>query len=547
MRDHWLRPPSAQDKETTPVFPGAGEPMTTIEPQTPNDAGADLSPGPTQCDARTLARLLGAQHPLVAIATDEEDYAMRLVLDAALPLGHAPMAWSASRGLYDARFLDGGGEIPQTENAAAALVHLTRKVRQPSLAILLDLCGHLEDRRKLRALREAVNAYGQGGGSIVMIDHSDALPSVIETMAMRIELSLPDERELEQIVRSTLKLLHRHKPITIELRRQQLESIVRNLRGLNRAQARRVITDCVAEDRRLDANDVAHVLALKRQTVSAAFGGRLLEFVETPDDLCGIGGLANLKRWLAQRQDGFGEEAAKWGLRPPRGVLLLGVPGSGKSLCAKAIAAAWHLPLMRMDPGALFDRYIGESEKRLRQALHQAERMAPVILWIDEIEKGFASSSSQANDGGLSQRMFGTLLTWMQEREDPVFIVATANDIGALPPELLRRGRFDEIFFVDLPGGDARREILSIHLRKRRRDPATVDLDALVTASEGRSGAEIEQAVIASLHAAFPQRREPTTDDIRAALDASPPISVTMAERIAALRRWATNRCVYAD
>jgi len=525
----------------------AGRPLEQRDMSRKRDDETSPELTPTQQDARTIARLFAAQHPLIAISTDEEDHALRLVLDAALPLGHAPMAWSASRGLYDARFLDGGGEIPETENAAAALVHLTRRIKQPSVAVMLDLCGHLEDRRKLRALREAVGSYASGGGTVVLIDHADALPSVIETMAMRVELSLPDEGELETIVRQTVRRLHQHKPITIDLRRVQLEAIVRNLRGLNRAQAQRVITDCVAEDRRLDADDVAHVLALKRQTVSAAFGGRLLEFVETPDDLSGIGGLENLKRWLAQRRDGFGEDAAKWGLRPPRGVLLLGVPGSGKSLCAKAIAAAWHLPLMRMDPGALFDRYIGETEKRLRTALHQAERMAPVVLWIDEIEKGFASASSQSNDGGVSQRMFGSLLTWMQERTDPVFLVATANDIGALPPELLRRGRFDEIFFVDLPQADARREIVSIHLRRRGRDPGVFDLDAIVAAGDGRSGAELEQAVIAALHAAFPQRREPTTADLVHALESSPPIAVTMAERIAALRRWAKSRCVMAD
>jgi SpoVK/Ycf46/Vps4 family AAA+-type ATPase len=226
---------------------------------------------------------------------------------------------------------------------------------------------------------------------------------------------------------------------------------------------------------------------------------------------------------------------------------MLGVQGAGKSLAAKAVATAWQRPLLRLDPGVLYDRYIGESERRLRDALKQAEMMSPIVLWIDEIEKGFASAASQSTDGGLSKRMFGTLLTWMQEHTAPVFLIATANDIEALPPELLRKGRFDEIFFVDLPALEPRAQIFAIHLKKRQRDPKKFDLPALAAAAEGYSGAEIEQAVISALHAAFAARAELTTKQILAALEASPPLSVTMAERVAALRRWAQGRCVPAD
>jgi SpoVK/Ycf46/Vps4 family AAA+-type ATPase len=226
---------------------------------------------------------------------------------------------------------------------------------------------------------------------------------------------------------------------------------------------------------------------------------------------------------------------------------MLGVQGAGKSLAAKAVATAWQMPLMRMDVGALYDKYIGESEKRLRETLRQAEAMAPIVLWIDEIEKAFASAASRSNDGGLSQRMFGTLLTWMQERRGQVFTIATANDIEALPPELLRKGRFDEIFFVDLPTAEARGQILSIHLKKRNRDPAKFDLAAMSAASEGYSGAEIEQAILGGLHNAFTAKTELQTQHVIDALALSPPISVTMAERIAGLRLWARGRCVPAD
>ena len=254
-----------------------------------------------------------------------------------------------------------------------------------------------------------------------------------------------------------------------------------------------------------------------------------------------------LKTWLRQRSDALTPEAKAFGLQPPKGVLLLGVQGAGKSLCAKAIATAWQRPLLRLDPGVLYDRYVGESERRLRSALRQAELMAPIILWIDEIEKGFASAASQSTDGGLSQRMFGTLLTWMQEHEAPVFLIATANNIDALPPELLRKGRFDEIFFVDLPTPPVRREIFAIHLRKRNRNPDDFDLEALAEGSPGYSGAEIEQAIIAALHGAFADSTEIDTPRILAAVAGSPPLSVTMAERIDHLRSWARSRCVPAD
>ena len=226
---------------------------------------------------------------------------------------------------------------------------------------------------------------------------------------------------------------------------------------------------------------------------------------------------------------------------------MLGVQGAGKSLSAKAVATAWQRPLLRLDAGALYDKFIGESERNLRTALHQAEMMSPVVLWIDEIEKGFASAASHSSDGGLSKRMFGTLLTWMQERKAPVFLVATANDIEALPPELLRKGRFDEIFFVDLPALEARHAIFTVHLKKRKRDPKKFDVDSLAEASDGYSGAEIEQAVISALYDAFASKQELTTQHLLDALKNSPPLSVTMAERITALREWAQGRCVPAD
>jgi SpoVK/Ycf46/Vps4 family AAA+-type ATPase len=226
---------------------------------------------------------------------------------------------------------------------------------------------------------------------------------------------------------------------------------------------------------------------------------------------------------------------------------LLGVQGCGKSAACKSVAVGWQLPLLKLDPGQLYDKYVGESERNLRKAIKQAESMAPVVLWIDEIEKAFASAAAESTDGGLSKRMFGTLLNWLQDHKSLIFCVATANDISALPPELVRKGRFDEVFFVDLPAHDTREKIFAIHLRSRKRDPAKFDLAALADAAEGFSGAEIEQSIVGALYAAFAQDRDLTQDDILRELRETRPLSVTMAERVATLRAWASNRCVPAD
>ena len=381
-------------------------------------------------------------------------------------------------------------------------------------------------------------------GPLVLIDSRDDLPPVLRAEAVRFDLSLPDEGEIERIALQVLKQQNKQGPLAVEVTRGGLKSICANLRGLTRRQVEQVMVDAVADDRTFSPGDLDTILARKRQLVAA---DGLLEFVQAPAAMDEIGGLGALKEWLRRRERALGEEAAAFGIKPPRGVLMLGVQGAGKSLCAKAIATAWKRPLLRLDPGVLFDRYIGESERRLRDALRQAEMMAPIVLWIDEIEKGFASAASRSVDGGLSQRMFGTLLTWLQEHRKPVFVAATANDIEALPPELLRKGRFDEIFFVDLPSEPARRAIFGVHLKKRKRDPKKFDLAALAAAADGYSGAEIETAVEAGLHEAFATSKELDTAIVVAAVRASPPLSVTMAERIAGLREWAKGRCVPAE
>ncbi len=493
-------------------------------------------------DQDQIQRLLDSNCPCVHIPTTEEMRALMLVRDSAMSLPVDTLQWSIISGLTDA-LINEDKFIKETEHPAAALYHLAQR-NDRYIAVMLDLIPHLNDPRTLRALREAIMSAHSSYSSIILIDSQHELPPAIRSHANSIHLQLPNADTIEQIVRSCLNKEHKKNPIEVDISRSSLDMFVRNMLGLSRSQIESIVAETVAEDRRFDASDINFILARKRQILQS---DGLLEYVKAPTSLDRIGGMTNLKHWLKLRQQSDSSQAQTLGIKPPRGVLMLGVQGAGKSLCAKAIATAWNRPLLRLDPGVLFDKFVGESERRLRSALAQAEAMAPIVLWIDEIEKAFASAASQSTDGGLSRRMFGSLLTWMQEHKAPVFLVATANDIKALPPELLRKGRFDEIFFVDLPDHDTRQIIARIHLEKRKQNAADFDLGAIADASEGFSGAEIEQGIIASLYAALNNARALTTQDVAASLAQSPPLSVTMAEQVHALRAWARDRCVPAD
>ncbi len=489
---------------------------------------------------------LTGHHPLVWIPTEDEEH-IRAMISAELAgaVNRSFHSWSATRGLCPALFEDERA-LPNTENPAAALLKTAQELHRDGVTVFYDLVPYLGDARTLRALREAIRSAQERRATIVMVDHGGELPGSIAGSAFVFEPHYPDEQEIEDILRRTVKSLHGEGAVQPELTRAELASIVKNLRGLTRQQVRRAVREACLSDGRFDREDIASIITIKQNLIAQARGGSILEFVKAPASLDEIGGLNDLKRWLNLRRNSSSDRARQFGLDPARGVLLLGVQGAGKSLCAKAIATAWQQPLLKLDPGALYNQYVGESERRLRDALHKAELMSPVILWIDEIEKGFASAASQSNDGGLSKRMFGTLLNWMQEHRAQVFLVATANDIEALPPELLRKGRFDEIFFVDLPGDEARKRIFEIHLSRRKREPNGFDLDRLVAESQGYSGAEIEQAVISALYEAFAGNTTVDTESLSRAIGNSPPISVTMREKIAALRSWANGRCVPA-
>lgn len=519
--------------------------------------------------ATDIQHQLDIGHPCVRIVTNDEPEAIDAAFGVAAKLGLAVYAWSSVKGLqrWTATHVD---SVPDTDNPAAALAHLLLRVQEPLMLIALDLAQHLDDARTLRCLRELIEGYrslGRQRGTevgqkregdarawsrVVMIDHKSEVPVILGYLSVRVEAVLPDDATLERVVRRTLKSLHTHgrlKEATITA--SGLANFVEMLRGTSERQAEQLVTAAVVDDGKLNAEDMRRIAAAKRELIEDT---GVLEYVQAAASLDDIGGMAGLKSWLLKREASFHPSSVKLGLPPPRGVLLLGVPGAGKSLAAKAIATAWRRPLMRLDPGVLFDKFIGESEKRLRDALSQAEAMSPIVLWIDEIEKGFAGSASSSVDGGLSRRMFGSLLTWMQEHRAPVFVVATANDVDALPPELLRKGRFDELFFVDLPGPEARRLIVEIHLKKRAQDVARFDIACLTEACAGFSGAEIEQAVISSMHEWNERRLKQgaeaaalCTADVERTMRTSPPLSVTAAERVGALRQWARGRCVSAD
>jgi hypothetical protein len=505
-----------------------------------------------------IVRLVRAGHACILVCCDDELEGARAARDAAAQLHMGAMQWSATVGLCSGQISTSDGQpvdaVGGTENPGAALHHLTRRGYM-GMVIAFDLLAHLSgpgaDARALRAWRELVDSFraqaqnGLVSGVLVMIDHEPVAPPVVAAGSVRVEVKPPDAARVESLVRETVKSLDDRMGITAKLSPQALDTLRRSLRGLSARQVRAVLHEVITPDRRLSDEDLPGVLSAKKRLLFSQGGA--LELVEAPTSMDQIGGLSRLKAWLHQRREALSAEAQAFGVSPPRGLLLVGVQGAGKSLSAKAIATAWERPLLRLDAGSLYDRFVGESEKRLRAALDQAEAMAPVVLWIDEIEKAFASAAEQSTDGGLSRRMFGALLTWMNDHTSPVFLVATANDIAALPPELLRKGRFDEIFFIDLPGPRARAQIASIQLRRRGRDPGAFDLGAIAQASEGRSGSEIEVAVGAAVMGAFAERRQPTTDDVVRALRDSPPLSVTMAERISALRAWGRARCVPAD
>jgi MoxR-like ATPase len=486
-----------------------------------------------------LQTLIESHHSLIVLDTLEEERAQRVVDAASKSLGLSCYEWSVGSGLRQASARESGGHgIATTEDPAQMLRHL-QSLDRIGLFLLKDFGPHLAEPVVARALREVCQAFATTRATVILTGHGVELPASLAPFAVHLEIALPTESELDRILQSVTESLQRHRSITIDLSPEDRRALVQALRGMTANQARQALAYVAIEDGRLGPEDIARVVDRKARWIEDS---GLLEYFPETGNAPALGGFERLHAWLDRAREGFTPEAAAMALTPPRGLLLVGVQGCGKSLAVKAIAQRWRQPLLKLDAGRLYDKFVGESDKNLRRALALAESIAPAVLWIDEIEKAFGSSGDDSADGGLSRRIQGHLLTWLQEKHSSVFVVATANDVFALPPELMRKGRFDEVFFVDLPRPAERRVIFEIHLRARRQDPARFELEDLVLASEGMSGAEIEQAVVAALYRSLHEKKALAQSLLLAELDATIPLSRSRREDIERLRGLATER-----
>lgn len=479
-------------------------------------------------DLHDLGVLLDSSCPLVLAETVEEGRCLSAIRAASRHRDLTVWTWSATRGLVR----DGGDRQYGTEDLATALESI-RSLPGPSVFVLADAHHHLDDPVVARQLRETVTALS-GGSTIVATAPDHTVAPDLAPVAAVWRHRPPNGEALRTMVLRTADDL-RERGFRVSLDDGALDQMAQALRGLPLARAERVLRRHAVEDRVLDRSDLARV---RKARAEAFADDGVLELVE-PDgpSLPELGGIDGLTDWLDLRGRVLAEPVD--GLPAPRGVLLAGVPGCGKSAVAKALARDWGLPLVLLDPGRIFDRWVGESENRLRRALDAVEAMSPAVLWIDEVEKGFGATD---HDGGASRRVMGTFLRWLQDRPDGVFVVATANDVTALPPEFFRRGRVDDVFFLDLPDRGARRDILSVHLRRRGHDPAAFPLEDLAAATEGFSGAELEAAVVGGMYRALDGPGTLTPSLLADEIGRTVPLAVARFEEITSLRRWADGR-----
>jgi len=488
-------------------------------------------------DIHDLGLVLDSKTKLILIESWDETRVLETLTGLAIRRGVGLQVWSATEGLRRLSFVDGPADS-STQDPEAAL-QLIKADPLPTLYVLCDLHPYLADNPRLvRLLKEIAMAEAADKPTLILVSHALNLPPEVQRHASRFSLALPSEEELLAIVRDEAAAWSaRNRNARVRTDNRTLQQVVQNLRGLSHGEARALARNVICDDGAITQDDIPELNKTKFQLLNL---DGVLSFEYDTARFADVGGLHNLKRWLGERQTVFldGKMADR-----PKGVLLLGVQGGGKSLAAKSVAGLWGLPLLRLDFACLYNKFFGETERNLRDALKLAEQMAPCVLWMDEVEKGLATGD---NDGGVSQRVLGTLLTWMAERQAPVFMVATANVIARLPPELVRKGRFDELFFVDLPDAGVRAEIFRIHLARRELDAASFDLVQLAAASEGFSGAEIEQVVVSALYAAQAQQRSVDQAMLLHGIRSTSPLSVVMAEELDALRAWAAGRTVSA-
>ena len=490
-----------------------------------------------------LELILRSRTPIVVIESQDEARVLQLLQSIAVSRAgddYAPLfRWTITDGLQR---IDISLE-PQSLNSQPTdvLKHI-RAVSKPGIYVLLDFHPFLEDPVHVRLIKDICIEYRSVPRQLILISHKISMPRELETFSARFDMDLPSEEERARIVKRAVNDYGTDHPGSrVQVDRKAHSLLVQNLAGLTYSDTERLARNAIYVDGAITKSDLPGVMQAKYELLNR---GGALQFEYDTARFSDVGGLTRLKKWLTQRRPAFDRDITASHLDAPKGILLLGIQGCGKSLSAKATAGIFGVPLLRLDFGAIYDKYHGETERKLRESLKTADVMSPCVLWIDEIEKGIAGRGGET---GTSQRVLGTFLTWMAERKSQVFIVATANDISTLPPEMVRKGRFDEIFFVDLPGPETRAAILAIHLTNRKQALGSFDIDGLAKAMDGFSGAEVEQAVVSALYAAHAKSQPLATDHILEEIGQTRPLSIIMHEKIATMRDWAAGRTVPCD
>ena len=510
-----------------------------------------------ECFKKQLTSFIKARFPYIYIETHEEERVTKTIKDIVSDVSKmkAPRevyTWSQASGLKN-----GDKAIPNSKNPSQ-LFEIIKKHEQDAVFILYDFHvffdskGRAADNETIRALRDLIPSVKLSATrkNIIFISPEIIIPDTLQKDIVICDYPLP---KLDDIKSKLDKMLAVNSKInTANLSDEDKDKLCKAALGLTMQEAENAFALAMVNDGRLDIKDLNVILEEKMQVIRKT---GMLEYVQSDYKMEDIGGLENLKKWLLKRNNSWSERAKKYCIPAPKGVLVTGIPGCGKSLTAKAMSTIWQLPLLRLDIGKIFSGIVGSSEENMRKAIRTVEAVAPAILWVDEIEKGLNNATS-SNDGGVSSRIFGTFLTWMQEKTAPVFVIATANNISRLPAELLRKGRFDEIFFVDLPTVKEREEIFSVHLKKRLKDPEVCKninpedkelITSLANKTEGFIGSEIEQVVISALCDAFFEDRELRFSDFEKAINNTVPLSQTQKEQILSLREWANIRAVSAS
>lgn len=501
---------------------------------------------------RHLQTLIMSFHPIIVIETVEEERIQQLINKATLDLQLPVYEWSIAQGLvrlegnrynrWQNEYAPPGASRAAVDRETAEPVDALRHLQAMShraVYWLKDFAIHFDDVVVTRLFREVSQQFSHNQSTLLISGEQVSLSREISHEAVYFDMPLPGQDELHQAIVDAVRALRGR--IKVKLTPAEMRTLVSTTQGMTINQTKKVIAYAALEDGHLTASDIGRVLERKMQIIRET---GLLDYIPVEKNTAELGGFDNLKYWLSRARMGYSPQAQALNLTPPKGILIVGIQGCGKSLAAKTIAREWQMPLLKLDAGRLYDKYVGGSEKNFRQAVSLAEKMAPAVLWIDEIEKTMGGVQGMDTDGGLSRRLFGSFLTWLQEKSQEVFVVATANDISQLPPELLRKGRFDEIFFVDLPDVQDRTKIFTIHLNRHHQTPAHFNMTTLVEATEGFSGAEIQQIIVSSLYQSIHEQCALDTTLIIQTIKATVPLSVSRREDIQRLRCMATDRFV---